>query len=127
MIYDFSDDGARLLWLEFRGPGGEEELDMGKNPKVTRFDNRNIVFLDKDLRFEKENYSFGILLDLKKMTYQIYVRGKCCTIVWKIVAVMCKHLPSLDGNHLTAADIWSKRKRRQFLEQTAAKGGIGKY
>ena len=29
-----SDDGARLLWLEFRGPGGEEELDMGKNPKV---------------------------------------------------------------------------------------------
>ena len=37
MIYDFSDDGARLLWLEFRGPGGEEELDMGKNPKVISF------------------------------------------------------------------------------------------
>ena len=34
MICNLSDDGARLLWLEFRGPGGEEELDMGKNPKV---------------------------------------------------------------------------------------------
>ena len=34
MIFNLSDDGARLLWLEFRGPGGEEELDMGKNPKV---------------------------------------------------------------------------------------------
>jgi len=32
-----SDDGARLLWLEFRGPGGEEELDMGKNPKPLVF------------------------------------------------------------------------------------------
>ena len=34
MMNHSSDDGARLLWLEFRGPGGEEELDMGKNPKV---------------------------------------------------------------------------------------------
>ena len=33
-LVNSSDDGARLLWLEFRGPGGEEELDMGKNPKV---------------------------------------------------------------------------------------------
>ena len=59
MILYLSDDGARLLWLEFRGPGGEEELDMGKNPKVTRFDNRNIVFLDKGLsRSSKEKYFF---------------------------------------------------------------------
>ena len=51
-LQDFflSDDGARLLWLEFRGPGGEEELDMGKNPKVI------------DLRIFNDNFYDNVTL-----------------------------------------------------------------
>lgn len=36
-LVNSSDDGARLLWLEFRGQAGEEELDLGKNPKPLVF------------------------------------------------------------------------------------------
>ena len=50
MICNLSDDGARLLWLEFRGPGGEEELDMGKNPKVI------------DLRIFNDNFYNNVTL-----------------------------------------------------------------
>jgi len=35
-LVNSSDDGARLLWLEFR-QSGEEELDLGKNPKPLVF------------------------------------------------------------------------------------------
>lgn len=35
-LVNSSDDGARLLWLEFR-QSGEEEIDLGKNPKPLVF------------------------------------------------------------------------------------------
>ena len=35
-LVNSSDDGARLLWLEFRQTG-EEEIDLGKNPKPLVF------------------------------------------------------------------------------------------
>ena len=35
-LINSSDDGARLLWLEFRHTG-EEEIDLGKNPKPLVF------------------------------------------------------------------------------------------
>ena len=41
----------------------------------------------------------------------------------KIVAVMCKHLPSLGGNHLTVADIWSKRQKEAIFGATGSKRG----
>ena len=75
-------------------------------------------------RLLKQKYVFAILLNLFTKIWRInctYVRGKCFTIVWKIVAVMCKHFPALGGNHLTAGDIWSNR--RQFSEQAARKCG----
>ena len=52
---------------------------MGKNPKVTRFDNRNIVFLDKGLsRSSKEKYFFVILGQVMVRSWSGYGQVALC-------------------------------------------------
>ena len=48
-----NDDGAKLLWLQFRGHAEEDELVMSVNPKVVVFTLHN--FLSAKLHFMSQN------------------------------------------------------------------------